>query len=134
MLTARALVLSLFQALSPGAERSVDARVVDAIAEASLGADNEEVALLATYAWLESGGQVNPRPYSWDAMAGISCGPWQMRCVVVRKLSLAGQARAWLRELRVSGLASVDSSPHRAERRREMALQALAVAMPDDAY
>ena len=121
----RMLVLSILQALHPGADRAADARVVDAIAEASLGCDLEETALLTTYAWLESGAQVSPRPWSWDAKAGVSCGPWQESCAVVGRLTLGGQARYWLNELRVAGLASVDSSKGRAVRRRARALAAL---------
>lgn len=126
----RKLILAILAIIHPGAERAADARVVDAIAEASMGATTEEVAILATYAWLESGAQVNPRPWSWDARAGVSCGPWQEPCAIVRKLTLGGQARWWLREMRVSGLASVDSDAKRAERRRELARGALAQVQP----
>jgi hypothetical protein len=127
-MTIRAIILAILSALHPGADRAADARVVDAIAEASLGASLEETALLATYAWLESGAQVSPRPWSWDARAGVSCGPWQEPCAIVRRLTLGGQARWWLAELRRSGLASVDSSKARAERRRALATEALAEA------
>lgn len=131
MPTMKALILAILTIIHPGAEKSADARVVDAIVEASLGASLEEVALLTVYAWLESGAQVSPRPYSWDARAGVSCGPWQEPCVVVRRLTVPGQARYWLAELRRSGLASVDSSPKRAERRRARAMAALAEARDD---
>ena len=72
----------------------------------------EDAALLAVYARLESGGQVHPQPWSWDARAGVSCGPWQMPCGV--RLGLVGQAALWLRWVAGGGLAGVDSSPRRA--------------------
>ena len=124
----RTLILAILALLHPSAPKMSDARVVDAIAEASISASLEEVALLTTYAWYESRAAVEPHPYSWDAKAGVSCGPWQEPCAVVRKLTLGGQARYWLTELRASGLASVDSDPKRAERRRALALAALAIA------
>jgi hypothetical protein len=124
----RTLILAILTILHPGAPKTADPRVVDAIVEASLSASLEEVALLTTYAWLESRAQVDPRPWSWDAKAGVSCGPWQEPCGVVRRLTLGGQARYWLTELRASGLASVDSDTKRSQLRRERAMRALAVA------
>jgi hypothetical protein len=124
----RNLVLAILASLQPGADRATDSRVVDAIAEAGRNATLEEVALLTTYAWFESAGRVDPTPASWDARAGKSCGPWQEPCAAVRRLTLVGQAQFWLRELRSSGLASVDSSRARAERRLTMARNALARA------
>jgi hypothetical protein len=122
------LVLAMFAIIQPGAERVVDRRIVAAIAEAGRDATEEEVALLTTYAWLESAGRVNPKAWSWDARAGVSCGPWQEPCGAVRQLSLVGQANFWLRELRTSGLASLDSNAKRAEKRLAMAKNALSRA------
>lgn len=121
----RALILAILAWMSPGAQHVADARVVDAIVEASMGATREEVALLTVYAWLESGAQVDPKPYSWDARAHVSCGPWQEPCAIVARLTLGGQARYWVRQLREVGLAKVDSSPSRAAKRLQRARDAL---------
>lgn len=43
-----------------------------------------------------------PRPWSWDAHAGISCGPWQTPCSGPRTVD--GQARLWVR-MRAGSLA-----------------------------
>lgn len=128
----KALVLAVFAHLHPGAERTVDSRVVDAIATvgAEAGTTLEEVSLLTTYAWLESGGQVSPKPYSWDAKAGRSCGPWQEPCAFTKTASVTAQARYWLSCVRQAGLASVDSSKPRAEQRTALARRALNEALP----
>jgi hypothetical protein len=127
MLT-KALVLAILTHLTPGADRAAEPAVVDAIVSVGDEATLREVALLTTYAWLESRAKVQPRPWSWDAKANVSCSYLQIPCAVARRLSLADQARYWLRELRAAGLASLDSSPKRAERRETYAMKALEAA------
>ena len=79
-----------------------------------------DVALLAVYARHESSGELAPAPISWDARAGVSCGPWQMRCVLVSGKPASWQAALWLDLVRRGGLTMVDSSRKRSlERYRE---------------
>ena len=87
-----------------------------------------DVCLLAVYARHESGGQLHPRPWSWDARAGLSVGPWQLR-PPLSDLPPRRQAIAWLRAVRLSSLGAVDSSPARAAVRLEEARQALRGAL-----
>jgi hypothetical protein len=57
------------------------------------------------------------RESSWRAVYGDhgrSYGYWQEPAAIARQLDALGQARYWLRVLRESSLASVDSSPARA--------------------
>src|SRR5262249_2096962 len=95
----RALVLAILPHFRPGADRAAESAVVDAIATVGGEMSEEELALMTTYAWLESGAQAHPRAFSWDARAGKSCGPWQEPCAFVQHASLVEQARYWLREL-----------------------------------
>lgn len=81
-----------------------------------------EAAALAVYAALESGVDEHPRPASWDARAGRSCGVWQEDCRYVAGASLYEQARWWLDSAHRAGLGSVDSSPARAWRRLQRAM------------
>lgn len=120
------LVVAMLNVLHPGAARQADPGVVEAIA--SSDATEEEAAFLTTYAWLESSAQRNPRPMSWDAKAGKSCGPWQEPCAFVNHATLKQQAAYWLRELRTVGLVPLDSSESRAAHRSDIARHALAVA------
>lgn len=119
---APSVVLALLSALSPGAERAVEREVVAAIAAAADTSD--EAAILAVYAWHESGGRTSPPPESWDAIALVSCGAWQLRCALHG--SAEHDARTWLGLVRTSGLAGVDSSPRRAAKRAREAQAALA--------
>lgn len=43
--------------------------------------EHEDAAILAEWAKEESGVQLHPRPYSQDAVSGVSCGPWQQGCI-----------------------------------------------------
>lgn len=129
MTNLKILVLAILSHLTPGADKAAEPAVVDAIVAVGDEATSEELSLLTLYAWRESMARENPRPWSWDAKSGVSCGPWQEPCAIVRKLSLSEQARYWLRELRASGLASLDSSPKRAARRGALAAQALQDAL-----
>jgi hypothetical protein len=115
-----ALVLALWSAASPAAVRSPDARAIaEAAAQAvlddaehapALGSHAEDLAAMAEWARLESGLQRAPRPQSWDARAGISCGPWQEPCPFVARADLRGQARYWL-ELLHRGAVICPESP-----------------------
>jgi hypothetical protein len=119
----KTLILALFAFFNPKAV--IDTAVINGLVEVSSEVSKEELSLLITYAWLESQGQTNPLPLSWDARAGISCGAWQERCTFVRTASVANQARYWIREYRAVGLASLDSSKKRAEGRAKIAKSAL---------
>lgn len=81
-----------------------------------------EASAMAVYAWGESRVRAHPPGESWDARAGVSCGPWQEPCSFARTATLVDQARYWLRELHAAGLASLDSSPTRARRRLALAI------------
>jgi hypothetical protein len=89
------------------------------------GSRELDAALLAVYARHESSGMLTPWPQSWDARAGVSCGPWQMRCVMVAGKAASDQASTWLRLVRVGGLAMVDSSRKRALARMREAERAV---------
>lgn len=123
--TIRLLVLALFAAVCPGADRVADPRVVDAIVEVSKNSTQKETALLVMYAWMESGAQVNPKPMSWDALAGVSCGTWQEPCRIVERMSETERAEYWLSLFRKYGLVSLDSSKLRSEKRMKRAMDAL---------
>jgi hypothetical protein len=124
MLTAT--ILALWALLAPGAERLPTARpIAEAIASAS-GGDERLAAILALYAFRES----SLRP-GVTGDGGASCGAWQMKCTLVRGMSLEQQARTWLTWVQASSLASVDSSPSRAARRVALAERLLvAVSSP----
>jgi hypothetical protein len=87
---------------------------------------------MVTYAWGESKFTIDPTPYSHDAKAHQSCGPWQEPCAFVETHSLAEQATYWLHNVQAAGLASVDSSPTRARHRAEWAARLLRVARPTE--
>ena len=97
------------------------ASIVNAIASAS--ASDEDAALLVVYGVRESGLSEHPAPWSWDARTGVSCGPWQLRCSL--SSTPEADARTWLRLVRASSLASVDSSPKRAAWRERLAMSLL---------
>jgi hypothetical protein len=118
-----AFVIAIFAALRPGADHEASRAVVDAIVQEA--ATPEEAALLATYALHESAAQETPVPTSWDARAGVSCGPWQLRCALVRGATVRYQAHLWLWLFRRYGLVSLDSLKARAEKRHSEALKAL---------
>ena len=124
----------MLQFLQPGGAKAAEPRVVDAIVDASYleKASQKEVALMTVYAWKESGAQSLPRPQSWDAKAGVSCGFLQIPCTAAARLSLTGQGRYWLRELRAVGLASLDSDKKRAAARDKLADAALQSATSMD--
>ncbi len=131
--TITVLILASCAHLSPGFERRAERSVVHAIA--AVAADPElrvtphELAVLVTYAALESGMSSRPMAFSWDARAHVSCGYLQEPCGFVDHASLEEQARYWIREERAVGLASVDSDPRRAgrrERRADRVLESIA--------
>lgn len=104
-MTLTAIVLAVWTVLSGPRPLSKDATdTADAIAQAvadddraPIGGSKEyEAALEAIYAFAESGAQRHPKPVSWDAKAGISCGMWQMPCQIVRNIDLWDQAKYWL--------------------------------------
>ena len=97
------------------------APIVAAIASAA--ATPEEAALLVIYGVHESGLSEHPRAWSWDARGGVSCGWLQLRCGL--SSTPEADARTWLANVRAVGLAAVDSSATRAERRRREAVELL---------
>jgi len=97
-----------------------------AAAIASAATTPEDAALVVVYGAHESGLSEHPRAWAWDAMAGVSCGLLQLRCSLVRSLTVEGQVREWLRLVHSAGLAAVDSSPTRAAQRRAEAEALLA--------
>jgi hypothetical protein len=118
-----ALVLTLCFLLG---YRTPPMRIVHAIADAAQTA--EDAALLVVYGVHESGLSEHPRAWSWDARAGVSCGPWQLRCTL--SSTPEADARTWLANVRRAGLAAVDSSSTRAEARRKEAIALLARSCP----
>lgn len=108
--------LSATECHSPDAQRI--ATVIDATT------DHDGLrAHMVLYSHAESHWTINPRPWSWDARAGIAHGPWQLWGRP--ELTLEEQARAWLHNVEAAGLASVDSSPRRAARRAVRAARLL---------
>jgi hypothetical protein len=98
----KALTLTVFAAACPAFARAPAASPIsEAIAVAVLedarnapvlGSHAEDAALLAELAVEESNVQLAPAPQSWDAASGVSCGPFQERCIDLPK-TLLGQAR-----------------------------------------
>jgi hypothetical protein len=80
-------------AISPASTHVADANeIAESIASAVLEGDTpvfrtveEDAAILAVWAYYETGGSMSrqPRPQSWDAIAGVSCGVWQQRCATL---------------------------------------------------
>ncbi len=130
-MTLKALIIAILAHISPGANKTAEPAVVDAIVAVGGEATTGELALLTLYAWKESMAQANPIPWSWDAHAHVSCSVWQEPCAFTATHSLADQARYWLRELRTAGLASLDSSSKRAARRQALAEKVLRDAEAD---
>jgi hypothetical protein len=97
--------------------------VVAAIASVS---DSPETAALLT---VYSGHESSYRPGAVGD-AGRSCGLVQLRCEWVRGLTIRQQLALWLRLVRASSLASVDSSAKRAAYRERLSRHLLAMAMP----
>lgn len=91
---------------------------------AQVQATEEEMSLVVTYMAYESAFQQHPKPMSWDAKAGVSCGLLQEPCAFVNGHSVKEQVEYWLREYRSVGLASLDSSKKRAEMRSVVATKA----------
>lgn len=118
--------------LAPAECRSSDAaqiaRAIDAATE-----DGGLRAHLVVYSHRESHWTISPRPWSWDARAGIARGPWQLWGSAGR-LGLEDQARSWLKNVQQAGLPGVDSSRRRAWQRARIAerlvRQAAEVAPP----
>lgn len=119
----RTIILAIWALLAPGADRYTDAgRIADAIV-AVVGGDEHVASRMAVYAWKES----NLRPLVVGD-GGRSCGVWQMSCSRVAQLSVQEQAALWLRDVRASSLAAVDSSAKRAALRTRLAEELLARA------
>jgi len=105
----KSLCVAVWTSLSPAAAQMRDANeIADSIATAVLEADGpvfrnaeEDAAILAVWAYYETGGSLSrhPRPQSWDAKAGLSCGVWQQRCSTLPP-TILGQARAELTLMR----------------------------------
>jgi hypothetical protein len=103
----RALVLAIWSALgvqSRDAEQLADVAALVVLEDADnapvFGSHAEDLAVEAVYLAEESGAHLRPRPMSWDAIAGVSCGAWQAPCFVVRSHDLLYQGRYWLMLLR----------------------------------
>jgi hypothetical protein len=106
-LALKSLCLAVWTSMSPGATKAFDANeIADSIATAVLeeespvfGSLEEDAAITAVWAYRETGGALtrSPRPMSWDAKAGLSCGVWQQRCQSLAP-TILGQARyeLWL--------------------------------------
>lgn len=131
-----ALVFAVWKVLGATGpdERPIALAIAQAVASEKAPATGEshavDAALEAYYAWKESRLNEHPHPESWDAIAGLSCGAWQLRCYLVTGVPLETQARTWLDSLHRAGLArGVDSSPTRAAHRLEKTREALAEAL-----
>jgi hypothetical protein len=130
-MTLKAVVLAVALLAHRGAPPS---SVVDAIATAC----SEEaqrapvdvaqcVSLMTLYGAKES----SWRPVYGDG--GRSYGYWQEPSAIATKLDALGQARYWLRVLRLSSLASVDSDAKRAAHRARLAASLLDTVTREDA-
>lgn len=114
--------LTLMCALSASECASSDARqIADAIDDATQ--DDGLRAVLTVYSHAESHWAINPKPCSWDSLAGVARGPWQLW--YGGDAPLGDQARTWLHIVQQAGLASVDSSPARARKRAARAARLL---------
>jgi hypothetical protein len=101
----KSLCLAVWTSISPASAQLHDAsEIAESIATAVLEQDvtvfrsaEEDAAILAVWAYYETGGSLSrhPRPMSWDAKAGVSCGVWQQRCNTLPP-TILGQARAEL--------------------------------------
>jgi hypothetical protein len=103
----KAICFAIWAAMSPSSTRAADAvDIAESIATAVMEQDapvfrdvEEDAAMLAVWAFGETGGSLSryPRPQSWDAKAGLSCGVWQQRCRSIPP-TILGQARdeIWL--------------------------------------
>jgi hypothetical protein len=103
----KAICFAIWTAMSPASTRSADAvEIAESIATAVLEQEGpvfrdyeEDAAMMAVWAFGETGGTLirHPRPQSWDAKAGLSCGVWQQRCRSIAP-TILGQARdeLWL--------------------------------------
>jgi hypothetical protein len=108
------LLALVLRALGPGHDAVPIAHAIVGAVEADAGnapltgSHAEDALVMAVFARRESNANVRPRPLSWDARGGISCGAWQMRCSFTRWHSLAEQAKAWLQWARSpTGLAGL---------------------------
>lgn len=86
------LELAFLVASMLGAPDAGDTRAIAGAAALACGNESCLVDALV-YAKYESGFRVNPRPWSSDARAGRSCGPWQVPCWLK---GLDEQARTWV--------------------------------------
>jgi hypothetical protein len=120
-----AIVLRAWTMLHATPDETISDAIVSAVEQAHIFDQDLAAATMAVYSALESGNRMHPEAWSWDAKAGRACGPWQEPCAIVRQWSAARQARYWVRCVRSSSLASVDSSPSRARRRLELAVTAI---------
>jgi hypothetical protein len=127
MIAALALMCQLSAAECASSDARAIARAVDAATD-----DDRLRAVLVVYAHRESHWTVRPRPWSWDARAGVARGPWQL-WGPAGSLGLTGQASAWLSSVQSAGLAGVDSSPRRAARRARIAAGLVSTAPPTPA-
>lgn len=109
----RALVLAVWAAVFPAGYRAPEAPfVADAIAaavaedfevegrEPVFGSARDDAARMAVDAFAESGVRTNPRCFSWDCRAKVSCGVWQEPCAFVSAHALLDQARFWYSKMR----------------------------------
>jgi hypothetical protein len=112
--------LVLMCALASSECQSHDAHVIAQVIDTAT--DDERLrAVLVVYAHRESWYHLDPTPHSWDALARISCGAWQIPCSYARTHTLAEQARWWLWNVQRRGLARLDSSATRAYGRARLA-------------
>lgn len=115
--------LALSLAIAMGHTATQEVRVIASALERACQGDTSCVLDGAVYAERESAWQLTPRPWSWDAKAGLARGPWQLWNAPA---SLPDQARAWvhLRELSLTrygdmrGLAGANAAGVRIARAR----------------
>ena len=93
--------LALSLAIAMGHTATQEVRVIASALERACQGDTSCVLDGAVYAERESAWQLTPRPWSWDAKAGLSHGPWQLWG---QHGAVDEQARAWV-SLRAASLA-----------------------------
>lgn len=128
------LILALWTAVHPsyakrpGANKIAKA-IVAAVEESGpvgeFGDEEGTIATISYYVLAESGVSETPYGFSWDAKTHVSCGILQEPCEFVHKHSLKAQLAWWIYSVRARGLASVDSSQERANKRKAKALELL---------
>ena len=98
-LALRAICLLVWQGYTTPDANEIAESIATAVLEEPapvFGSAEEDASVLAVFALGESGLYRTPRPQSWDARAGVSCGYLQEPCAFVRDRSVLEQTRYWL--------------------------------------